>query len=119
MSEEAFNEKADMIVQIMSIGSTMTPNGTPLIPAELMQQGIIDVLNDDGSLSTVEQIFNTYEQYQTQLNQVMNTLEAQEQQNLINNLNQQDQVLQNQMNQGVQAMNEEKAIDNALAEIGL
>lgn len=119
MSEEAFNEKADMIVQIMSIGSTMTPNGTPLIPAELMQQGIIDVLNDDGSLSTVEQIFNTYEQYQTQLNQVMNTLEAQEQQNLINNINQQDQALQNQMNQGVQAMNEENAIDNALAEIGL
>lgn len=119
MSEEAFNEKADMIVQIMNIGGTITPNGTPLIPAELMQQGIIDVLNDDGSLETVEQIFSTYEQYQTQMNQMMNTLQAQEQQALINDINSQDQALQQQMEQGVQNMNEEQMVENTLSELGL
>ena len=51
MSEEAFQEKADLIVQIMQIGSEITPNGEPLITAEEMQQGIIDVLNDDGDLN--------------------------------------------------------------------
>lgn len=119
MSEEAFMEKADLIVQIMNIGGTMTPNGTPLIPAELMQQGIIDVLNDDGSLQTVEQIFNTYEEYQTQLSQLVNNVQAQEQQALVNSLNQQDQALQQQMNQGVQQMNNENDITNALASLGL
>ena len=119
MSEEAFNEKADMIVQIMNIGGTITPNGTPLIPAELMQQGIIDVLNDDGSLETVEQIFTTYEQYQTQLNQMMNQLQAQEQQAMITNINDQDQALQQQMEQGVQNMNEANNIEAELANLGL
>lgn len=119
MSEEAFNEKADMIVQIMNIGGTITPNGTPLIPAELMQQGIIDVLNDDGSLETVEQIFTTYEQYQEQMNQMMNNLQAQEQQALINDINSQDQALQQQMEQGVQNMNNENNVDAELAALGL
>lgn len=119
MSEEAFNEKADMIVQIMNIGGTITPNGTPLIPAELMQQGIIDVLNDDGTLETVTEIFNTYEQYQTQLTQMMNTLEAQEQQAMINNINNQEQALQQQMQQGVNNMNTEQNIEAELANLGL
>lgn len=119
MSEEAFNEKADMIVQIMNIGGTITPNGTPLIPAELMQQGIIDVLNDDGSLDTVQQIFDTYEQYETQLNQLMNTMDAQNQQARINNVNNQEQALQQQMEQGVANMNQEANVDDALTAIGL
>ena len=34
MSEEAFAEKADLIVQVMQIGQTITPNGTPLITSE-------------------------------------------------------------------------------------
>lgn len=80
MSEEAFAEKADLIVQIMSIGQTMTPNGTPLISAEDMQQGIMDVLDDNGDLSVVENIFNTYEQYQTQITALNNQLAAQQQQ---------------------------------------
>ena len=119
MSEEAFNEKADMIVQIMNIGGTITPNGTPLIPAELMQQGIIDVLNDDGSLDTVQQIFNTYEQYETQLNQLMNTMDAQNQQARIDNMNNQEQVLQQQMEQGVANMNQENNMSQRLSELGL
>lgn len=119
MSEEAFNEKADMIVQIMNIGGTITPNGTPLIPAELMQQGIIDVLNDDGSLDTVQQIFDTYEQYETQLNQLMNNLDAQDQQARINNVNNQEQVLQQQMEQGVANMNQENDMAQSLSELGL
>ena len=80
MSEEAFAEKADLIVQIMSIGQTMTPNGTPLISAEDMQQGIMDVLDDNGDLSVVENIFNTYEQYQTQITELNNQIAARKQQ---------------------------------------
>ena len=119
MSEEAFQEKADMIVQIMNIGGTITPNGTPLIPAELMQQGIIDVLNDDGDLSTVEDIFKTYEDYQTQLTQMMNQMEAQEQQRRINDINNQQQMLQQQMEQGVTNMNQENDVSQRLDELGL
>lgn len=119
MSEEAFNEKADLIVQIMNIGGTITPNGTPLIAAEQMQQGIIDVLNDDGDLSTVEEIFNTYEEYQTQLTNMMNQMDAQDQQRRINDINNQQQMLQQQMEQGRQSMNEENDMSNALDELGL
>ena len=119
MSEEAFNEKADMIVQIMNIGGTITPNGTPLIPAELMQQGIIDVLNDDGSLDTVQQIFDTYEQYETQLNQLMNNIDAQNQQARINNMKNQEQALQQQMEQGVANMNQENDMAQSLSTLGL
>ena len=42
-------------------------NGQPLIAAEEMQQGILDVLDDNGSLEVVENIFKTYEEYQTQI----------------------------------------------------
>lgn len=80
MSEEAFAEKADLIVQIMQIGETITPNGTPLITAEEMQEGIMDVLDDNGDLSTVENIFNTYEQYQTQITELNNQIAARQQQ---------------------------------------
>lgn len=80
MSEEAFAEKADLIVQILQIGQTITPNGTPLITAEDMQQGIMDVLDDNGDLSSVESIFNVYEQYQTQVTELNNRLAAMEQQ---------------------------------------
>jgi hypothetical protein len=86
MSEEAFAEKADLIVQIMQIGQVMTPNGTSLITPEEMQQGIMDVLDDNGDLSTVESIFNTYEEYQTQITELKNNIQAQEQQSEINDL---------------------------------
>ena len=84
MSEEAFAEKADLIVQILQIGQTMTPNGTPLISAEDMQEGIMDVLDDNGDLSTVQEIFNTYEQYQTQVTELNNQIAAMQQQNEAN-----------------------------------
>ena len=78
MSEEAFAEKADVIVQIMNIGGTITPNGQPLITAEEMQQGIMDVLDDNGDLSVVENIFKTYEDYQTQITNLKNSYESQQ-----------------------------------------
>lgn len=78
MSEEAFEEKAELIVQIMSMAQTMTPNGQPLIPAEQIQAGIIDVLNDDNELTTVENIFRTYEEYQTAVTE-FNNQQAQQQ----------------------------------------
>lgn len=100
MSEEAFAEKADLIVQIMQIGQTMTPNGTPLVSAEDMQQGIMDVLDDNGDLSVVENIFNTYEQYQTQVTELNNQLAARQQ--------------QNEANEYVNAANDQTALINQL-----
>lgn len=72
MTEEALNEKATMIVQLMQIGQTMTPNGEPLIAAEDLQAGIIDVLDDNNSLATVESIFNTYKQYEEMITNIKN-----------------------------------------------
>lgn len=119
MSDEAFNEKADLIVQIMNIGGTITPNGTPLITAEEMQQGIIDILNDDGELTVVENIFKTYEEYQTAITEMKNQLANQEQQQLINNITAQNQNLQNSMTQGVENMKNEQQIINELNMLGL
>ena len=103
MSEEAFAEKAQLITQIMQIGGTITPNGTPLITAEEMQAGIIDVLDDNGDLSTVDEMFKMYEQYQTQLAELQANVEAQQQQieaqNLINANNEQTDLI-NEMLQG-------------------
>ena len=123
MSEEAFAEKADMIVQIMGIGQTITPNGAPLITAEEMQQGILDVLDDNGDLSVVENIFKTYEDYQTQITQLKGQIAQQQQQQAIDNTNSQEQALIDQMQQGVQNMNqqavEEQDLNNILSSIGL
>ena len=119
MTEDAFNEKADLIVQIMNIGGTITPNGSPLITAEEMQQGIIDVLNDDGELAVVENIFKTYEEYQIAITEMKNKLDMAQQQSVINNVQTQAQDLQTQMEQGVENMNNEKQIVDELNSIGL
>lgn len=119
MTDEAFNEKADLIVQIMNIGGTITPNGSPLITAEEMQQGIIDVLNDDGELTVVENIFKTYEEYQVAITEMKNKLEAAQQQSTINNVQTQAQDLQTQMEQGVENMNNEKRLIDDLESLGL
>jgi hypothetical protein len=117
MTAEAFNEKADLIVQIMSIGGEITPNGQPLIPAELMQQGIIDVLDDNGDLSTVEQIFATYEEYQTQITALKNQMAANEQKAIIDNAVNNNTQLQDQMLQGVANMQQQAQEENALNEV--
>ena len=123
MTAEAFNEKADLIVQIMTVGQTITPNGQPLITADEMQQGILDVLDDNGDLTVVEQIFNTYEQYQTQIAAMKNQIAAQEQQAVINNAVNQNNQLQNQMLQGVESMQNEAQqqaeLDSVLSSLGL
>lgn len=101
MSEEAFAEKAQLITQIMQIGGTITPNGSPLITAEDMQEGIMDVLDDNGDLSFVENLFKTYEDYQTQLTNFTNSLAQQQQQaeaqNFINANNEQTDLIQQLM----------------------
>lgn len=119
MTEEAFNEKADMIVQIMNIGGTITPNGQPLITAEEMQQGIIDVLNDDGDLTTVENIFNTYKEYQTAISNMKNQLAAQNQQNIINNVNTENTNVEKQLNDSLKAINDNQNIEQSLNDLGL
>lgn len=86
MSEEAYNEKANLIVQLMQIGQTITPNGTPLISAEQLQEGIIDVLDDNGDLSTASQIIQTYEEYETAITELQNQAYNQEQDAMINSL---------------------------------
>ena len=71
-TEQALMEKANLIVEMMQIGQTITPNGTPLIDAQELQDGIMDVLDDNNDLSTVETIFNTYKQYQEQVTALNN-----------------------------------------------
>jgi hypothetical protein len=82
MTEESLEEKATLIVQLMQIGQTITPNGNPLISVDELQEGIMDVLDDNNSLDTVEGIFNTYKEYQTAItdlknNQYSNTVKQQ------------------------------------------
>ena len=103
MTEEAFAEKADLIVQIMTMAQTTTPNGQPLIPAELVQQGIIDVLDDNNELTTVEQIFDTYEQYETQITQLKQQEQQQAYQQEINSL-QNSLVSADTLNNALQAL---------------
>ena len=119
MSAEAFNEKADLIVQIMTIGQVITPNGEPLITAEEMQQGILDVLDDNGDLSVVEGIFKQYEDYQVAITEFNNNIAMQQQQQNIQNINNEQQELQNQMNAGVQNMNQNADFEAALNQLGL
>ena len=95
----------------MNIGGTITPNGQPLITAEEMQQGIIDILNDDGELTVVENIFRTYEEYQTAITEMKNQLANQEQQQLINNITAQNQNLQAQMQQGLESMMAQPSVE--------
>lgn len=102
MSEEAFKEKADLIVQIMQIGSEITPNGQPLITAEEMQQGIIDVLNDDGDLSVVEGIFQQYEDYQNEITNFNNDMMMQQQENELTDLQNAQQSQDDLINQIIQ-----------------
>ena len=92
MSEEAFAEKADLIIQILTMGQTTTPNGEPLISAEELQQGIIDVLDDNQDLSVVEGIQKKYEQYQTQISELQNQMYARELSDIQNQLAMNSQV---------------------------
>lgn len=119
MTEEAFNEKAELIVQIMNIGGTIMPNGQPLVTAEEMQQGIIDVLDDNGDLSVVEHIFSTYENYQNEIAQFKAQLEAQDRQDIINQVVEQEGNLQNQLQQNVNTLLQQRDVDNTLSEMGL
>ena len=63
----------------------------------------MDVLDDNGDLSTVDEMFKMYEQYQSQLAELQANMEAQQQQkeaqNLINANNEQTALI-NQMMQG-------------------
>lgn len=104
LTDEALNEKADLIVQIMTVGGTITPNGQPLITAEEMQQGIIDVLDDNGDLSLVENIFKTYEDYQIQISELKNQLAAMDQQSRINGVVNANNELEGLLQQGMQNM---------------
>ena len=104
LTDEALNEKADLIVQIMTVGGTITPNGQPLITAEEMQQGIIDVLDDNGDLSLVESIFKTYEDYQIQISELKNQLAARDQQSRINDVINANNELEGLLQQGLQNM---------------
>jgi hypothetical protein len=114
MSEDAFKEKADLIVQIMTIGQTITPNGQPLITAEEMQQGILDVLDDNGDLSVAENIFKQYEEYQTAVTEFNNNIAMQEQKQRIQDIDNQQQELQRKMTEGMQNMNANYDFESAL-----
>jgi hypothetical protein len=71
-TEKALTEKANLIVNLMDIAKTRTPNGEPLISPDETVDGIMDVLDDNNDLSTVEEIFNTYKDYQSQITELNN-----------------------------------------------
>ena len=104
MSAEAYEEKADLIVQLMQVAQTYTPNGTPLISTEEIQQGIIDVLDDNGDLTLVQNIFSTYEEYQTALADFNNNMALKDQQNRLNSVKQMGADFENQLAQNQQAL---------------
>lgn len=69
-TEEALEEKATLIVRLVEIGNTITPNGQPLIDSTTLSDAIMDVLDDNNDLSVVEQVMQTYQQYQEQITQL-------------------------------------------------
>lgn len=70
VTEEALQEKASMVVRLVEIGNTITPNGQPLIDSTTLSDAIMDVLDDNNDLSVVEQVMQTYQQYQEQFTQM-------------------------------------------------
>jgi hypothetical protein len=98
----------------MTIGQTITPNGQPLITAEEMQQGILDVLDDNGDLSVAENIFKQYEEYQTAVTEFNNNIAMQEQKQRIQDIDNQQQELQRKMTEGMQNMNANYDFESAL-----
>lgn len=93
-TEEALEEKASMIVRLVEIGNTITPSGQPLIDATTLSDAIMDVLDDNNDLSVVEQVMQTYQQYQEQFTQLKQQLNngfsnrQQEQQQIVDNTQQ-------------------------------
>ena len=70
VTEESLQEKASMVVRLVEIGNTITPNGQPLIDSTTLSDAIMDVLDDNNDLSVVEQVMQTYQQYQEQFTQM-------------------------------------------------
>lgn len=86
VTEESLQEKASMVVRLVEIGNTITPNGQPLIDSTTLSDAIMDVLDDNNDLSVVEQVMQTYQQYQEQFTQMK--------QNIASGYDQQQQQLQ-------------------------
>ena len=74
MKEETLEEKATMIVRLVEIGNTITPNGQPLIDSTTLSDAIMDILDDNNDLSVVEQVMQTYQEYQEQFTQMKQNL---------------------------------------------
>lgn len=72
LTDETLEEKATLIVELMNIAQTKKPDGTPLIDANLLQQGLVDVLNDDNSLEIVESIIQQYQEYESAITDLKN-----------------------------------------------
>ena len=96
VTEETLQEKASMVVRLVEIGNTITPNGQPLIDSTTLSDAIMDVLDDNNDLSVVEQVMQTYQQYQEQFTQMK--------QNIASGYDQQQQQLQQQMIDTTQQM---------------
>lgn len=74
MKEETLEEKATMIVRLVEIGNTITPNGQPLIDSTTLSDAIMDILDDNNDLSVVEKVMQTYQEYQEQFTQMKQNL---------------------------------------------
>ena len=69
-TEEALEEKASMVVRLVEMGNTITPNGQPLIDSTTLSDAIMDILDDNNDFSVVEEVMQTYQQYQEQFTQL-------------------------------------------------
>ena len=98
VKEETLEEKATMIVRLVEIGNTITPNGQPLIDSTKLSDAIMDVLDDNNDLSVVEEVIQTYQQYQEQFSNMK--------QQLSNNFSQQRQLQAQAMQQGIDNTNQ-------------
>lgn len=86
-TEEALQEKASLIVELINIGNTSTPNGSPLIDSDILSEAIMDVLNDDNDLSVAESVVQQYQEYQEKMTQLKQQIAQNfdERQNILGN----------------------------------
>lgn len=77
MTEEAYNEKLELTLQLFEMAKTILPNGTPLIQPEEIQEAFIEIVNDSQDLEITQELIQRFEEYQN--------FEQNNEQNIANN----------------------------------
>lgn len=74
-TEEEMTRKTELIIRLLEMAKTITPNGEPLIAPEEIQEAMMDVLDDNNDTSYIEEIIARYEEYQNKLQETTANLE--------------------------------------------